>query len=109
MDISGDTGSISQLLAERLLLEQGLRLSTKLRKNMRNRLMPLSDKLLLRKRALIETFNDQLTNVCQIEHSRHRSPLNFLVHPLCGLIASCHQPTKPSLHLDPDHLPLLAA
>jgi len=105
----GDKGYISQLLAERLLLEQGLRLITKLRKNMRNRLMPLSDKLLLRKRALIETINDQLKNVCQIEHSRHRSPFNFVVHLLCGLIAYCHQPKKPSLHLDPDRLSLLAA
>ena len=67
---------------------------------MRNVLMDPSDKLLLRKRALIETINDQLKNVCQIEHTRHRSPLNFLVHLLAGLIAYCHQPKKPSLRLD---------
>jgi len=95
-----DKGYISQPLAERLFLEHGLRLITKLRKNMRNVLMDLSDKLLLRKRALIETIHDQLKNVCQIEHSRHRSPVNFLVHLLAGLIAYCHQPKKPSLRLD---------
>jgi len=96
----GDKGYISAPLAEQLFLGQGLRLITKLRKNMRTRLLPLADKLLLRKRALIETIFDQLKNVCQIEHSRHRSPYNFLVHLLAGLVAYCHQPKKPSLGLD---------
>jgi hypothetical protein len=105
----GDKGYISQSLAERLLVDHGVRLITKLRKNMRNVLMDLSDKLLLRKRALIETINDQLKNVCQIEHTRHRSPINFVVHLLSGLIAYCHQPKKPSLHLDPHRLTLPAA
>ena len=97
----GDKGYISQALAEQLLVTQGLHLITKLRKNMRNRLLSLSQKLLLRKRALIETIVDQLKNGCQIEHSRHRSPLNFLVNLTAGLIAYCHQPKKPSLDLDP--------
>jgi hypothetical protein len=57
------------------MLTQGLRLITKLRKNMRNQLIELSDRLLLRKRALIETIVDQLKNISQIEHSRHRSPM----------------------------------
>ena len=96
----GDKGYISQALAEQLLVAQGLHLITKLRKNMRNVLMPLSDKLLLRKRAIIETINDQLKNICQIEHTRHRNPLNFLVHLLAGLTAYCHQPKKPSLLRD---------
>ena len=103
----GDKGYISAPLAERLFLEQGLRLITKLRKNMRNHLVNLADKLLVRKRALIETIVDQLKNVCQIEHSRHRSPINFCVHLLAGLAASCHQPKKPSLRLDLP--PLIAA
>ena len=89
----------STSLAERLFLAQGLRLITKLRKNLRNQLIHLSDRLLLRKRALIETIFDQIKNVCQIEHSRHRSPINFLVHLLAGLAAYCHQPKKPSLGL----------
>jgi Transposase DDE domain len=108
----GDKGYISAPLAERLFLAQGLRLITKLRKNMRTQLIELSDRLLLRKRALIETIIDQLKNVCQIEHSRHRSPMNFLVHLLAGLLAgllaSCHQPKKPSLHLDHDRVTLPA-
>jgi transposase len=93
----GDKGYISAPLAERLLVTHGLRLITKLRKNMRQQLLEFSDRLLLRKRALIETIVDQLKNVCQIEHSRHRSPFNFLVHLLAGLAAYCHQPKKPSL------------
>jgi hypothetical protein len=103
----GDKGYISRPLAEQFFLGQGLRIITKLRKNRRNALMDLSDRLLLRKRALIETIIDQLKNSSQLEHSRHRSPINFVVHLLAGLIAYCHQPKKPSLHLD--LRPLIAA
>jgi len=59
--------------------------------------MTISDKLLLRKRALIETIIDQLKNIFQIEHSRHRSPINFVVNVLARLIANCLQPKKPAL------------
>jgi transposase len=98
----GDRGYISQPLAEQLLTQYGLRLITKVRRNMRERLLAYTDKLLLRKRALIESIHDQLKNVCQIEHTRHRSPVNFLVHLVCGLIAYCHSPKNPSLDLDPN-------
>jgi hypothetical protein len=101
----GDRGYISRDLAEQLLVEQGLRLITELRKNMRNRLLALGDKLLLRKRAIIETLVDELKNVCQIEHSRHRSPRTFLVHLMAGLAAYCHLPKKPSLDLGLPALP----
>jgi len=95
----GDKGYLSQAAFEQLF-QQGVHLITKLKSNMKNRLMLLSDKLLLRKRAIIESVTDQLKNISQIEHSRHRSPLNFCVNLVCGLIAYCHQPKKPSLHLD---------
>jgi hypothetical protein len=103
----GDKGYISQPLFEQLWQTFGIQLITKLKKNMKNRLMPLADKLLLRKRAIAETIIDQLKNISQIEHSRHRSPMNFLANLLCGLIAYCHQPRKPSLGLDA--LPCLPA
>lgn len=96
----GDKGYLSQTLAEHLLLTQGLQLITRLRKNMRPVALPRADHLLLRKRAIIESINDQLKNICQIEHTRHRSPLNFVVHLLAGLVAYCHQPKKPSLVRD---------
>ncbi|CDN12097.1 Mobile element protein [Richelia intracellularis] len=67
---------------------------------MKKKLMLLHDKLLSRKRSIIETINDQLNNVSQIEHSRHRSPVNFCVNVLCGLIAYCHQPKKFSFQMD---------
>lgn len=95
----GDRGYISQrLFAE--LFEQGIELVTKLKKNMKNRLMLLSDKLLLRKRAIVESINDQLKNISQIEHTRHRSLANFMVNLVSGLIAYCHQPKNPSIRLD---------
>ena len=74
---------------------------SRLRKNMKNRLMPLADKLLLRKRSIIEIVNDQLKNISQIEHSRHRSFTNFLVNLASGFVAYCFQPKKPSLHIHP--------
>jgi len=67
---------------------------------MKNRLMSLLDKLLLRKRAIVETVIDQLKNISQIDHSRHRSPINYLVNLVAGLIAYCHQPKKPSLSIN---------
>lgn len=93
----GDKGYLSQALFEGLL-EHNLRLITNLRRNMKNRLLLLQDKLLLRKRYIIETINDQLKNQSQIEHSRHRSPVNFVVNVLAGLIAYMWQPKKPAIN-----------
>ena len=62
--------------------------------------MQLTDKLLARKWVIVETVIDQLQNISQIEHSRHRSYTNFMVNIICGLIAYCHQPKKPSLNLN---------
>jgi hypothetical protein len=96
--VFGDRGYISQALFD-TLFAQGVQLITKLRKDMKNKLLPMMDKLLLRKRSLIETVNDQLKNISQIEHSRHRSVTNFLVNLVAGLIAYTYQPKKPSLHI----------
>lgn len=94
-----DRGYVSQPLFEQLLETFGVQLITKLKKNMKNRLLPWMDKLLLRKRAIIESVVDQLKNISQIEHTRHRSPLNCFINIIAGLIAYCHQPKKPSLCL----------
>jgi len=80
----GDKGYISQPLFDQLF-EQGVQLITPIRKNMKNRLVPLIDKILLRKRAIIETINDQLKNISQVAHTRHRSVDNFLVNLVAGL------------------------
>jgi transposase len=99
--VFGDKGYISKPLYELLRQTFGVQLVTKLRKNSKNRLpMDLSDRILLRKRALVETVIDQLKNISQIEHSRHRSVANFVVNLMCGLIAYAHQPKKPSLGRD---------
>jgi len=103
----GDKGCISaELFAE--LWSHGLQLVTHIRRNMKNALMPWIDKILLRKRSLIETVNDQLKNISQIEHTRHRSPVNFMVNLIAGLIAHTHQPKKPSLRLPINTLGLLS-
>jgi transposase len=96
--VFGDKGYISQPLYELLRQTFGIQLVTKLKSNSKNQLpVPLMDRILLRKRAIIESVIDQLKNISQIEHSRHRSVTNFLVNLLCGLIAYTHQTKKPSL------------
>jgi hypothetical protein len=97
----GDKGYISQSLFEELLAK-GIKLVTNMRANMKCRLMQWQEKILLRKRSLIETVNDTLKNVCQIEHSRHRSPINFLAHLVAGLVAYTRLPKKPSLKIEND-------
>jgi hypothetical protein len=104
----GDKAYISAELAKRLL-EQGLELFTTLRSNMKKKLMKLTDKILIRKRAIIETVNDQLKNISQIEHTRHRSTGNFLINLLAGIAAYTHQPKKPSINLGGQDLALLMA
>lgn len=104
----GDKGYISQALFDQLL-QQDVQLITGIRKNMQNRLMPWIDKVLLRKRAIIETVNDQLKNISQIAHTRHRSVDNFLVNLVAGLIAYTHQPKKPTLNLRNEDLATLPA
>ena len=85
-------------------------LSEPLRKNMKPKVMQACDAVMLRKRALIETVIDQLKNVSQVEHSRHRSHANFFINVLAALTAYCLQPKKPSLKVDlPDELFSLVA
>lgn len=93
-----DRGYLSQKLFEKLY-HNNITLITKIKKNMKNKLMDLQDKLLLRKRAIIESVNDFLKNICQIEHTRHRSATNFLVNLIAGLVAYSFIPKKPSLNL----------
>jgi hypothetical protein len=94
----GDKGYLSQPLTRELLQTRRVRLVTHLKRNMANRLLLLHDKVILRRRALIETVFDQLKHLVQIEHSRHRSSTNFAVNLVAGLIAYCHQPNKPSIY-----------
>ena len=91
-----DKGYVGKDLMQ-LLFADGLHLITHIKNNMKNSLMTMSDKILLRKRSIIETVNDELKNICQIEHSRHRSFSNFLANIVAGLIAYSFLPKKPSI------------
>ena len=93
----GDKGYISKDLFEQLFVD-GVHLVTKLRKNMKNALMLLHDRIMLRKRALIESVNDELKNMCQIEHTRHRCFDNFIVNILSALAAYSFFDKKPSIN-----------
>src|SRR5438270_7674844 len=94
----GDKGYISQPLFETLYTD-GLQLVTKLKKRMKQRLFSMFDKIMLRKRAIIESMIDQLKNISQIEHSRHRSVANCFVNLIAGLIAYTYREKKPSLNI----------
>ena len=96
--IYGDKGYISQDLFDKLFVD-GIHLVTKVRKNMKKKAMEFMDRVLLRKRAIIESVNDQLKNICQIEHTRHRSFENFITNMISGLIAYSFLPKKPSIRI----------
>ncbi len=92
----GDKGYIGEKLVE-MLFVNGLHLITKLRKNMKGKIMSTVDSILLRKRALSESINDELKNMCQIEHTRHRCFANFITNLISGLIAYSFFPKKPAI------------
>ena len=94
--LCADKGYIGQTLFENLFLN-GIQLITKVKNNMKNSLMSIADKILLRKRALIETVNDELKNIAQIEHSRHRSFNNFIANSLSAIAAYCFFEKKPAI------------
>ncbi len=94
----GDKGYISQELFLKLY-DRGLQIITRLKKNMKNKLMSLVDKILLRKRGVIESVNNKLKFDCQIEHHRHRSPWNFLVNLVSGIVAYAYDSCKPIIKL----------
>ena len=71
-----------------------------IRTNMKNRLMDVHDKIMLRKRSMSETVNDMLKNVAQIVHTRHRSISNFIVNLLAGMAAYAVYDTKPSINME---------
>lgn len=93
-----DKGYIGRELFHKLW-RRGLHLITSIRRNMRNYLMPLADKVMLRKRFVIETVLDTLKSEMGLEHSRHRSVVNAMVHVLSCLVAYAFRPGKPSISL----------
>jgi hypothetical protein len=101
--LCGARGYSSQAFHD-VLRSHGLTLLTNIRRHMNNRMRRLGDKLLLRQRALIETINDQLKNMSQIEHTRHRRMPGFMVNLVAALVAYSFRPNKPSLGIRRDPL-----
>ena len=98
-NLYADKGYISKDLSS-MLFSQGLHLVTGIRNNMENVLMSMRDKILLRKRSVIETINDQLKNIGHAEHSRHRSFGNFITNLVASLIAYSFQEKKPAIKFE---------
>lgn len=95
---AADKGYLGKELAEKLAGEN-LKLITKVRKNMKKKMLTAFEKFFLGQRGIVETVIEQLKSICQIEHSRHRSPVNFLVNLVSGLAAYCIKPRKPSVKM----------
>src|SRR3954467_163789 len=98
-----DKGYIGQDLFK-TLWQRGMHFITGIRRNMRNDLMPMADKIMLRKRFVIETVLDTLKSEIGLEHSRHRSPVNPMGHVLSCLLAYAFRPGKPSISLSSKYL-----
>jgi IS5 family transposase len=96
--VYADKGYIGHELFKKLW-QRGLHLITGIRRNMKNYLMPMADKIMLRKRFVIETVLDILKCEMGLEHSRHRSVTNAMVHVLSCLVAYAFRPGKPSISL----------
>jgi Transposase DDE domain len=94
----GDKGYISKALAD-LLWGDGIQMITKPRKNMKDFNISQADKIMLRKRAIIECVNDELKNICKLQHTRHRGLNNFLINIMGALCAYAFFPKKPSLNI----------
>ena len=95
----GDRGYISKSLAD-YLWNDGISLIYKRRRNMKSQNLSDEDKLFLRKRALIESVNDELKNICSVEHTRHRSIQGFLNNVISALCAYHFLPKKPALKFE---------
>jgi len=91
----GDKGYLTKLFEE--FYSNGLKIITKIRKNMKNKLMPIQEKYALMKRGVIESVNDILMTVCDIEHTRHRSPINAMTHMISALISYNYLDSKPTV------------
>jgi Transposase DDE domain len=94
--VFADKGFINQNATQELL-QKGLHLITGIRANMKNKLMLLSHKMLLKKRGMIESVNDILKTVCDLEHTRHRSPINALINVFAALCAYTFLQRLPSI------------
>ena len=94
----GDKGYLSKALEEKLF-NRGVSMITNVRKNMKARALSLWDRAMLSRRFIIETINDQLKNISQIEHSRHRSINGFMLNLMGGLVAYCLKERKPTLNM----------
>ena len=92
----GDKGYISKALSD-LLFGNGIQLVTQVKRNMKSKALSNEEKILLRKRSVIETVNDELKNICQVEHSRHRSISGFLLNIMGAIAAYSFFPKKPSI------------
>ena len=102
-----DKGYMGKKLSEKLT-ESDINLVTTVRKNIKAKVMSLFDRAILSKRYIIQTINDQLKNISQVEHSRHRSETGFMLNVISGIVAYCLKMQKPRIKLSASEFGLMA-
>lgn len=95
----GDKGYLNQKLF-RKMLKKGLQIVTQIRSNMKNKLMDYTDRITLRKRSLVESVFHVFKDILNMDHTRHRSPVNFMTNLVAGLAAYCLSDKKPRMRME---------
>lgn len=94
--IFGDKGYLGKAFFQKMF-KKGIHMITKIKVNMSNILMDYDDKIFLKKRGVIESVFNVLKSSLNLEHTRHRSPINFLSHIFSVLAAYTLRSSKPSI------------
>ena len=97
--IFGDKGYLNQKLFKKML-KKGIQIVTQIRSNMKNKLMDYADRIILRKRSLVESVFHIFKDILNMDHTRHRSPTNFMTNLVAGLAAYCLSDRKPRMRME---------
>ena len=93
-----DKGYISQALFEEMM-RTGVKIVTQLKSTMKTKLIEIDESELLKKRSVIESVFHLLKDILHLNHTRHRSPKNFIVNVISALCAYCLYPNKPKVKM----------
>jgi Transposase DDE domain len=96
--VYGDKGYLLNAELFQKLYSNGIHVVTKIRSNMKNKMMEMKDKIMLKKRGVIESVGAVLKEDLNIEHSRYRSPITLFINVFSALIAYSFRRKKPSIH-----------
>ena len=95
----GDKGYINQKVF-RKMLKKGLKIVTQGRSNIKSAVMNYTDRITLRKRSIVDSVFNVFKNILNMDHTRHRSPVNFMTNLVAGPSAYCLSDKKPCMKME---------